>query len=53
MGKLSHTPLWIKLVTGLTILAGLAFGFLLIARGIARRRLEQRYNDYYRKSTGL
>ncbi len=53
MAKLSHTPIWIKLLIGLVILVGVGFGFLLITRLITRRRLEQQYNDYYRKSAGL
>jgi hypothetical protein len=53
LGKLKHTPVWVKLLVGLTAIGAMVFAFLFIARRIARKRLEQQYRDYYRKASGL
>lgn len=53
MGKLKHTPVWVKLLIGLAVLVGLVFLFLVITRQIARKRIERQYKDYYHKANGL
>ena len=57
MGKLHHTPGWLKLVwiilLILLIIGGIIGGGYILLRFTAQRRLQNQYNDYYRKSQGL